>query len=169
MRTGNSPVCSATPTQEFGPAAPRAWPKPAGKARPPLLLELLADPNEPVRIAAAMALGQLGDATVVPGVGTRLSQRRRQLCGCHHRSGGAARSRSPGPGDRHPARRNDALSRARLVRTIGGLKPPHPIRLLESLFRDRTPEVRIAAAEVLGRVAGDEPPVLLGAGLSGSG
>jgi len=60
--------------------------------------------------------------------------------------------------------RNDAPARARLVRTIGGMRPPQPLRLLESLSRDSAPEVRAAAVDVLGRFPeASTPAQLLGA------
>jgi HEAT repeat protein len=141
-------------------AAEAGW-----KGATPLLLELLTDLHKPVRIAAAIALGQLGEASTVPAL--IRAYRSADAAFADAITGAVARLDREALGQVIDIllERNDAPSRARLVRTIGGLNPPHPIRLLESLFRDQTPEVRLAAAEVLGRVAGDEPPALLTAGL----
>lgn len=120
----------------------------------PILVELLGDAHESVRIAAARALGGLA------GPLTSAS-----LIRAYRDAGPAlaeAITEAVARIDREALselidillERDDAPGRAGLVRTIGGLKPPHPIGLLEALLRDRAPEVRAATAEVLGRVPG---------------
>lgn len=131
----------------------------------PLLVELLGDDTDAVRIAAARALGELGDpAAVAPLV---RSYRDAGPDFADAITGAVARI------DRLQLdaiidillERDDAAGRARLVRTVGGLRAPHPIPLLTSLFRDRAPEVRAAAAEVLGRTGAADAATLLLDGL----
>ena len=152
-------------------AADAGW-----KGAAPLLLELLADPHEPVRIAAARGLGQLGDGAAVPalirayrGAAPAFAEAITQAVARIDRD---ALSEVIGI----LLERDDAASRASVVRTIGGLKPPYPVKLLESLFGDRAPEVRVAALEVLTQVprTGDRGPPAAGAhrcrrGCSGGG
>ncbi len=142
-------------------AAESGW-----KGATPLLLELLTDANEPVRIAAARALGELGDAGALAPLVRAFRDARPAFADAI--TGAVARIDREALGEIIDVllERGDATSRARLVRTIGGLKPPHPIRLLESLFRDKSPDVRIAAAEVLGRVTGEKAQALLEEGLA---
>jgi len=141
-------------------AAEAGW-----KGAVPLLLDLLGDASEAVRVSVARALGQLGETSAVaplihafrdapPGFADAITASVAQL-------------------DRNALseiidmllERGDAPSRVRLVRTIGGLRAPHPIPLLASLFRDSSAEVRTATAEVLGRVAVEQAHELLEGGL----
>ncbi len=141
-------------------AAEAGW-----KGAVPLLLELLTDAHEPVRAAAAHALGALGDPRALPPL---LRAFREASPGFADAISGAVAQL-----DRDSLaaiidillERGDTASRSRLVRTIGGLKPPHPGELLESLLQDKAPEVRTAAAEVVGRVGGARGLLLLEAGL----
>lgn len=135
------------------------------KGAAPLLVNLLGDGDEAVRTAAAKALRDVGDATAVPALIR------------------AFRGASPAEADAITAavaqldrealtqivdillERGDGPSRARLARSVGARKGPHPIGLLESLFRDTEPMVRAATAETLGRIEGDRPAALLIEGL----
>lgn len=131
-------------------AAAAGW-----KGAVPILVELLGDTEDPVRVAAARALG------VLAGPLTSAS-----LIRAYRDAGPAlaeAITEAVARIDRDALgeiiaillERDDAPGRARLVRTIAGLKPPHPTALLDTLFRDRSPEVRAATAEVLAHVPGE--------------
>lgn len=138
------------------------------KGAVPLLIELLSDAHEPVRVAAARALGELGDpAAVAPLV---RAFRDATPAFADAITGAVARLDRDALGEIIDVllERDDAPSRARLVRTIGGLKAPHPIPLLRALFHDTAPEVRTVTAEVLGRVAGEQARALLAGGLADS-
>ena len=135
------------------------------KGATPLLIELLSDANEPVRVAVARALGELGEpAAVAPLV---RAFRGATAPFADAITGAVARIDRNALGQIIDIllERGDAPSRARLVQTIGGLKAPHPMQLLASLFRDASPEVRTATAEVLGRIAGESAQALLEGGL----
>lgn len=130
-------------------AADAGW-----KGAVPLLLELLTDQHEPVRVAAARGLGQLGDTAAVPS-----------LIRAYHNAAPAfaeAITLAVARIDREALgeviaillERDDAPGRVAVARAIGGLKPPYPVKLLESLFGDRAAEVRVAAVEVLSQVPG---------------
>jgi HEAT repeat protein len=127
----------------------------------PLLIELLGDLHEPVRLAAGRALGDLGSPTAVAPLVRAYRAASHQFADVITAAVAKIDRDALGQVVDLLLERDDAPSRARLARTVGALKPPHPIRLLEALFRDRAPEVRLAATEVLGRVAGERPPVLL--------
>jgi HEAT repeat protein len=137
-------------------AADAGW-----KGAAPLLLELLADQHEPVRVAAARGLGQLGDGAVLPS----LIQAYRSAAPAFADAITQAVARI----DRDALsevigillERDDVTSRASVVRTIGGLGPPYPVKLLGSLFGDRAREVRVAAVEVLSLVPGPATVALL--------
>jgi HEAT repeat protein len=141
-------------------AAAAGW---KGAAAP--LLDLLTDLHEPVRIAAAHALGNLGEKTAVPPL--IRAYRSAGPAFADAITGAVARIDREALGEVIDVllERDDAPSRAALVRTIGGLPAPQPVRLLESLFHDRAPEVRAAAAEVLSRFPGETTPGLLVEGL----
>ncbi len=131
----------------------------------PLLVELLADSESAVRAAAAHALGELGVADAVPALVR--SYRDAEPAFADAITAAVARI------DRDQLgaiidlllERDDAAGRVRLVRTIGGLRPPHPLPLLASLFRDHAPAVRAATADVLGRTGEEQATDLLLAGL----
>lgn len=130
------------------------------------LLELLTDSHEPVRIAAARALGELAEASAVAPLIQAYRNAGPEFADAI--TGAVARIDREALGEVIDIllERDDAPSRARLVRTLGGLRAPQPIRLLESLFRDRAPEVRTAAAEVLSRFPAEMTPALLLQGLA---
>jgi len=132
----------------------------------PLLVELLSDPHEDVRTAAAKALGELREPEAVPALIRAYHDATATFADAI--TSALARINRDALGELIDIllERGDAPSRVRLVRTIGGLRPPYPLRLLESMFRDRDPEVRTAAVEVLGKT--DEPvgPLLSAEGLA---
>ena len=131
----------------------------------PVLTELLTDAEPAVRSAAARALGELGvPETVAPLVRV---YRDADPGFADAITGAVARIDRDALGAIIDIllERDDAAGRARLVRTIGGLRPPHPLQLLESLFRDRAPAVRAAAADVLGRTNDERAAGLLLQGL----
>jgi HEAT repeat protein len=131
-----------------------------------LLLELLTDSHEPVRVAAARALGDLAETSALAPLLRAFRHAGPEFAEAI--TGAVARIDQEALGEVIDVlhERDDAPSRARLVRTIGDLRTPRPVRLLESLFRDRAPEVRAAAAEVLGRSPGETVPSLLLDGLT---
>jgi len=138
------------------------------KGATPLLVDLLSDAHDPVRVAAARALGELGDVSAVDplvhayrNAGAEFAEAITVAVARLDRDGLAAVIDIL-------LERDDAPSRARLVRTIGSLRPPHPIQLLSSLFHDQAPEVRAAAADVLGRIEGAAAAELLIQGLADS-
>ncbi len=118
----------------------------------PLLMGLLHDPSEPTRLAAAMALGEVGDQVAIPALIKAFQSAGSELAD--------AITRAVARIDREALsqildlllERDDGASRVRVVQIMGGLRAPHPMRLLETLFHDRDPSVRAATAEVLGRV-----------------
>ena len=136
------------------------------KGAAPLLVTLLGDGDEAVRTAAAKALREVGDATAVPSLV-------RAFRGATP-AGADAITSAVAQLDRDALsqivdillERGDGPSRARLARSIGSRKGPHPMGLLESLFRDTEPMVRAATAETLGRIDGDRPATLLLEGLA---
>jgi len=132
----------------------------------PILTQLLTDPDGGVRLAAARALGEVGDAGAVaalvksfrdadPKLGKAITQ-------------AVARIDREGLGQIIDLllEREDTASRVHVVHTIGELKAPLPIRLLETLFQDQAPAVRAAAAGVLGQVPHERSTILLLSGLS---
>jgi HEAT repeat protein len=132
----------------------------------PTLTQLLTDPDGEVRLAAARALGEVGDTASVeplvrafrdadPKFGEVITQ-------------AVARIDRDGLGQIIDLllEREDVTSRVHVVQTLGGLKAPHPVRLLETLFQDKAPAVRAAAAEVLARVPQERSTILLLGGLS---
>ncbi len=131
----------------------------------PALVELLADTDRDTRIAAALALGEVGDANAIPPLVRAFQDADQEM--------GDAITQSVARIDRDALgqiidlllERQDAETRVRVVRTLGGLKPPYPVRLLETLFQDQAPEVRAAAAEVLGRVPVEQSAATLRLGL----
>lgn len=136
------------------------------RAGAPVLIELLIDPDRTTRIAAAKALGDVGDQNAIPPLVRAFADADRDL--------GDAITLAVAKIDRTALsriidlllEREDVDSRVRVVETLGGLKPPHPMRLLETLFEDRAPQVRAAAASVLGRVSEERSSILLLDGLT---
>src|SRR5262249_10557273 len=98
----------------------------------PALLGLLADTDRETRIAAAKALGVVGDEKAVPQLTRAFIDADREL--------GDAITLAIARIDRFALgaiidlllERDDVESRVRVVETLGGLKPPHPMRLLET-------------------------------------
>lgn len=141
-------------------AAEAGW-----KGATPALIELLRDPSEASRMAAAQALGEVGDSSAVTPLIKAFADAPPAL--------GEVITKSIARLDRSALRqvttllleRNDAAGRVRVVQTMGHLKAPYPMPLLETLFRDPDPTVRAATAEVLGRVHEDQAAALLEAGL----
>ena len=142
-------------------AAAAGW-----KGAVPRVIELLDDLEEPVRIAAARALGQLGDPSAVTPLLRSFTDATGELsyaiCDAiaHLDSGALERVIAV------LLERGDAIGRARVVRTIAGLRETQPVGLLQALFRDPSADVRTAAAEALGRAPGPETPALLESGLT---
>lgn len=135
----------------------------------PILIELLTDTDRNTRVAAARALGDVGDRTAIAPLVRAFPDADREM--------GDAIILSVAKIDRGAVsqiidlllERQDVDSRVRVVETLGGLKPPHPMRLLETLFQDQAPEVRAAAANVLGRVVEERSAILLLDGLADPG
>ena len=142
-------------------AAEAGW-----KGAVPILVELLGDAHDPVRIAAARALGNLAGPLTSASLIRAYRDAGPDLAEAI--AGAVAKIDREALGEVMDSllERDDPAGRARLVRTIGGLKPPHPTGLLEALFRDRSPEVRAAAAEVLGHVPGERSATALLDGLA---
>jgi HEAT repeat protein len=127
----------------------------------PQLVALLGDSDSDVQAAAARALGVLGDPASAPAL---LAAFRRAEPGL-----GQVIMTAVAQVDRGRLseivdvllERDDGASRLAVAQTIGTLKPPLPVELLEMLLRDQVPEVRAAVAEVLVRVEGDRAAGLL--------
>lgn len=135
------------------------------KGATPLLLELLVDSHEPVRIAAARALGQFGDSAAVPALIQAYRGASAGFADAIAQAVARVDRESLGDVVEILLERDDVTGRANLVRTIGGLRAPYPVKLLESLFRDRAPEVRMATCEVLSQMQGARATGLLEEGL----
>jgi HEAT repeat protein len=131
----------------------------------PILVDLLADTDRATRIAAARALGAAGDKEAVTPLVRAFADSDREL--------GDAITHAVARIDPDALsriidillERHDIGSRVLVVKTLSGLRSPHPVRLLESLFRDQASEVRAAAATALGQIHEPRSPVLLLDGL----
>jgi HEAT repeat protein len=131
----------------------------------PILIELLTDTDRDTRIAAARALGAVGDADAVTPLVRAFADSDRDL--------GDAITHAVARIDPDALsriidlllERHDVESRVLVVKTLSSLRAPHPIRLLEMLFRDQAPEVRAAAAAALGLVPEPTAATLLMDGL----
>lgn len=131
----------------------------------PALVELLGDTDRATRIAAARALGVVGDAGAIAPLVRAFIDADQELGDTITLSVACIDRDSLGRIVDLLLARQDVESRVRLVRTLGGLKPPYPIPLLETLFQDQAPEVRAATAEVLARVPEERSATLLRHGL----
>jgi HEAT repeat protein len=136
------------------------------KGAVPILTELLGDADEAVQVAAARALGILADRSTAPALLRAHRAASRPFADAITEALARLDPDALGQVIAVLLERDDAPGRTRLALTIGGLEPPHPLRLLETLFRDRAPEVRAAAAEVLGQTQGERPAALLAEGLA---
>jgi HEAT repeat protein len=131
----------------------------------PVLVELLSDTDRATQLAAARALGEVGDTSAIAPLVRAFVDADQELSDAITLSLARLDRDALGQIIDLLLERQDADSRVRVVRTLGGLKPPYPARLLETLYQDQVPEVRAAAAEVLGRVAGERSAILLQDGL----
>jgi HEAT repeat protein len=132
----------------------------------PLLIELLTDHHRSVQIAAARALGALEDPSAVSALLRAYRSAEPDFADAITDAVGRIDRQALGQVIDILLERDDPTSRAQLVRTIGGLRPPQPTQLLEALFRDRAPEVRGAVVEILSRFPAPTTAAFLLEGLS---
>lgn len=132
----------------------------------PHLINLLSDPDEGVRLAAANALGQVGDASAVAPLTRAFADAPVPVADAITRAVARLDREALSRIVELLLERGDGAGRVRVVRVLGGLKGPHPMALLTTLFHDSEATVRAATAEILSRVEGEPGAMLLEEGLA---
>lgn len=146
-------------------AAARAAADAQWRGAVPRLMELLEDPDEAVRIAATHALGVLADFSVTPALVRAFRQAVPPMTEAIVEVIARLDRQALAQVVETLLERDDVAGRVGVVRVLESSRPPFPFGVLETLFLDRAPAVRAAAAELLARVPGEATVTLLVGGL----